>query len=182
MASAGGRNIAPGDRLVRLGRDRRGATLVEFGLVVIPFLALILAVVQTCITLFTQQAMDTATEKVARLVMTGQARASAMSRSAFKTAVCERLPDYMDCGSVMVDLTAYSAISEADVSPPVLTFAQGKPTNNWSYDLGEGGEVVRVRIMYLAPSVMGPLGFTLANQPNGKRLLISSAIFRNESA
>lgn len=165
-----------------LKRDSRGATIVEFGFVIIPLIATILAAVQTCIMLFSQQTMETASEKVSRLVMTGQAQAANMSQTAFKTLVCSKLPSFIPCSSVMIDVTAYSAISLVPTQNPVLTYSNGQVSNSWNYDLGEEGEVVRMRIMYLAPSAFGPLGFTLANQPNGKRLMVSTSVFRNESS
>lgn len=162
--------------------DSRGAVIVEFGFVIVPLIATILAAIQTSILLFSQQAMETASEKIARLVMTGQAQGANMTQNSFKALVCETLPSFMPCSSVMVDVTAYLDISLVDTQTPALTYNRGQVSNSWNYKLGGQGEIVRMRIMYLAPTVFGPLGSSLSNQPDGKRLLISTSVFRNESS
>jgi Flp pilus assembly pilin Flp len=169
-------------RLALLKRDSRGVTIVEFGFVAIPLVATILAAIQTTIMLFTQQALETTSEKVARQIMTGQAQAAKMNQTQFKAEVCKKLPSLIPCSAVMVDVAAYSAVSMVGTANPTLTYSGNNVTNSWDYDLGEEGEIVRLRIMYLAPSAFGPLGFTLADQKNGKRLLVSTSVFRNESS
>jgi Flp pilus assembly protein TadG len=164
-----------------LRSDRRGATLVEFGFIVIPLIAIVLAVVQVAITLFTQQTLETATEKTARLVMTGKNRADNTTQAAFKTLVCGKLPSFVNCTDVMVDVAAFPTVAAADTSNPTITYSNGVPSNSWSYNPGGDGEIVRLRIMYLASSAAGPLNFTVANQPNGKRLMIATLIFKNET-
>jgi len=165
----------------RLATDKRGVAVVEFGLIVIPLIAIILAVVQMCVTLFIQQTLETATEKAARLIMTGQNREANTSRANFKTLVCSKLPSLVPCSDVMVDVAAYSTVSAVDTATPTITYQNGTPNNSWSYDPGEDGEIVRLRVLYLAPSAYGPLNFTLANQPNGKRLMLATMIFKNET-
>jgi Flp pilus assembly protein TadG len=162
--------------------DSRGAVIVEFGFVIVPLIATILVAIQTSILLFSQQAMETASEKIARLVMTGQAQGANMTQSGFKTLVCNTLPSFMPCSAVMVDITAYSDISLVDTQNPSLTYTNGQVSNSWNYKLGGQKEIVRMRIMYLTPTIFGPLDSSLANQPDGKRLLISTSVFRNESS
>ena len=42
------------------------------------------------------------------------------------------------------------------------------------------GSIVVVRVMYLWPVFLGPLGLNLSNQPSNKRLLMATAAFKNE--
>jgi hypothetical protein len=50
-----------------------------------------------------------------------------------------------------------------------------------SWSPGNPGDVVVLQIMYLWPVVGGPLGFSLTTpNSNGNRLLMSTAVFRNE--
>jgi len=53
-------------------------------------------------------------------------------------------------------------------------------TNQWSYSPGNPGDIVVVQVMYQWPVVLGPLGFNLSNVGNGNRLLVSTAVFKNE--
>ncbi|NIJ16458.1 TadE/TadG family type IV pilus assembly protein [Sphingobium vermicomposti] len=169
-------------KLTQLAQDVRGAAIIEFAFVAAPLIALILAVFQTSISLFTQQTLETAAEKVGRVVMTGQASSANMTATQFKNLTCSKLPSFMPCSSVMIDVNAFTSISSISTSKPNITYDNsGNVSNSWKFDLGDQGDIVIMRIMYLSPSAYGPLGFTLANQPNGKRLMVSTLVFKNES-
>lgn len=155
--------------------------LIEFAMVVGPFLALLLATFETTITLFTQQVLETASEKAARTILTGTAQRANTTATQFKNNICATLPSYMKCSSVMVDISVASSISNANTSSPTLTYdSNGNLTNTWSYNVGGPGDVVVVKTMYLLPQVAGPLGFNLANVQGKNRLLMSTYVFRNE--
>ncbi len=59
--------------LRRFGRDRRGATAIEFALIALPFFALMMAILETFLTFFASQTIETAVNRGARLIRTGQA-------------------------------------------------------------------------------------------------------------
>lgn len=169
-------------KLTHLAKNVRGAAIIEFAFVAAPLIALILAVFQTSITLFTQQTLETAAEKVGRVIMTGQASSAKMTATTFKNLVCSKLPSFMPCSAVMIDVNAFASISSISTSKPNISYDnKGAVSNKWNFNLGDPGQVVIMRVMYLSPSTYGPLGFTLANQPDGKRLMVSTLVFKNES-
>jgi Flp pilus assembly protein TadG len=162
-------------------RDDSGATILEFTIVAAPFLALILANLETSIMLFTQQVLDTTTEKIARRLMTGQVQSADTSQADFKQEVCDDLPSFMACNRVMVSVQKAADFNSANTGAPVITFnSHGQVTNHWDYDFGDPGDIVIMKAFYRWPAVSGPLGFNLANLSNGDRLLMSTAIFKAE--
>lgn len=170
----------------RLGRDlcgnRRGATLIEFAVVSAPFIALLLAVVQTTLTMFTQQVLETVAEKSNRLIQTGAVQRATLSQSAFRNQVCSKLPAYLKCQNLMVDVQVSNSFGEVSTNLPAFTYDNsGNVTNTWSFNPGGPGDVVVVRLMYLFPVVVGPLGFNLSNMRGGKHLLVATAAFKNET-
>jgi hypothetical protein len=81
----------------------------------------------------------------------------------------------------MVDVQTAPSFAGANTSTPTLTFDKsGNVTNAWQYQPGSPGDIVVVRVMYQWPVFLGPLAFNLSNLSNGKRLLVSSAAFKNE--
>ena len=81
----------------------------------------------------------------------------------------------------MINVQNYSSFSSASTATPTLTFnAQGQVSNNWSYNAGNPNDIVVIQVMYQWPMILGPLGFDMANLSNGNRLLISTAVFKNE--
>ena len=119
-------------RAMRFHADKRGSVAVEFGLVAIPFLALLFAIFQTALVVFTGQVLDSALQDAARLIMTGQAQS--MTASAFATSVCGRIPALFNCtnaytnGSLQFDIRAPSSFANAVLTPPTVS----GNTINWA--------------------------------------------------
>jgi hypothetical protein len=81
----------------------------------------------------------------------------------------------------MVDVQTAPSFAGANTSTPTLTFDKsGNVTNAWQCQPGSPGDIVVVQVMYQWPVFLGPLAFNLSNLSNGKRLLMSSAAFKNE--
>jgi Flp pilus assembly protein TadG len=165
-----------------LQRNDRGATAVEFGLICLPFFALLIATLQMGVTFFAQQALETAGDKAARAILTGTAQKASMTQAQFKTLACSKIPTaIMDCSKLVVEVQTLSSFSSADLSQPTLTFdASGNPTTATPYVPGAPGSIVMVRVSYPFGIMTGPLGFNISNLSNGKRLLMATSIIRTE--
>ncbi|AHY51254.1 pilus assembly protein [Bradyrhizobium japonicum] len=169
------------NRCAAFAGDRSGATAVEFALVAAPFLALVIALIQTFLVFFAQQMLETVVRQSARLVMTGQVQSAQMNQAVFKQKVCDQIVILFNCSGLMVDMQVATSWSSANTATPTLTFdGSGNVTNSWQYNPGDSGDIVVLRVMYVWPVVLGPLGFNLSNLSNGNRLLMSSAAFQNE--
>ncbi len=162
-------------------RNGGGAAALEFGLVAAPFLALIVALFQTGMVFFASRVLDEIVANSARYVMTGQAQTSGMTQSGYLNYVCSQTLALFNCQDFMINVQNYNSFSAANMSTPTLTFdGEGNVTNSWAWSPGNPGDVVVVQVMYQWPVVLGPLGFNLANLSNGNRLLVSTAVFKNE--
>jgi Flp pilus assembly protein TadG len=167
--------------LARFFRRRDGSAAVEFAMVSLPFLGLVFAIVQTAIIFMAQQQLETATEQAGRLLLTGQAQNGGWTQAQFTTKVCAQIYALFNCNKVMVDVQTATAFTSANTGAPTLTFnTSGAVTNTWAYQPGNPGDIVVMRVMYQWPLVKGPLSFNLSNLSNGDRLLIATAVFRNE--
>lgn len=186
-----------------LAADTRGAVLVEFALVAAPFFALIFATLITALIMFSQQALDTSAEAVAREIMTGQVQNGSVkvidpatgdpvdinSNARLKTRVCEKIAangfGFLKCDNVMVSLTRLATFSSANYNPVTLNFdpVTGAVTNPpGNFDSIGQEEIGLVTVYYRWPKLMGPLlGFTTSNQSNGERLMVSNSIFKTET-
>jgi Flp pilus assembly protein TadG len=177
------------NRCAAFVEDSRGATAVEFAIVAAPFLALIIALIQTFLVFFAQSHLESVVQQASRQIMTGQTQSQTsgdtvlQAQTAFQQTVCNQIVILFSCSGMMVDVQVATSWSATNTSAPTLTYnSQGAVTNTWQFNPGNAGDIVVVRVMYLWPVFMGPLGFTLSNQPNGSRLLMSTAAFQNEPA
>ena len=178
---------------IGLRRDVRGATIIEFALVVGPFIALVFAILQTSLIYFAQEALETSVEAAARSVITGQAQATdasgassgtsqAQLQANFKTAACKSLPDFMSCSNLLVDVRSATSWSALDTSVPTITFdANGNVNNQSSYSLGAQGSVIMVRLMYLWPVQAASMIPGLATVSNGKHLIVATSVAKTET-
>ena len=169
-----------------LFRCRKGATAVEFALVAAPFMALLVAILQSALVFFAGRVLDEITEEASRYIMTGQAQQGGISQSAFKTYVCTGsntsalVSALFTCSNIMINVQSYADFASASTSSPTLTFNNGNVSNTWSYNTGNPGDIVVVQVMYQWPVVLGPLSMNLSNLSNGNRLLVSTAVFKSE--
>lgn len=175
------RRRRPFRHLFRTVRDRRAVAALEFAVVVGPFLALMLASLQIPLIYFADEALQGAAIQAGREIMTGQAQQSGMTQAAFKQAVCGLLGAMFSCSNIMVDIESASNFSSINTGSPTVTYGRnGQPNNNWAYSPGGPDDVVIVRVMYNWPVMASALIPGLANQPGGQRLLIGTAVFKNE--
>jgi Flp pilus assembly protein TadG len=162
-------------------RREDGAAALEFALVAAPFIALMLAGLQTALAMFAGQVLESAVADSSRELLTGAAQNAGLSQSGFATAVCNKVQALFNCSKLMIDVQTASSFAAANTSSPTLTFdAHGNVTNSWSYNPGNPGDIVVMRVMYQWPVFLGPLGMGLANEGNGNLLLIATATFKNE--
>jgi Flp pilus assembly protein TadG len=162
-------------------RRQDGAAALEFALVAAPFIALLLGSLQTALACFAGQVLETAVFESSRLILTGSAQNQSMSQSGFAQAVCGKVAALFNCNSLMIDVQTASSFGSANTGAPTMSYdANGNVTNAWQFNMGNPGDIVVMRVMYLWPVFTGPLGLNLANQSNGKLLLTSTAVFKNE--
>jgi Flp pilus assembly protein TadG len=171
-----------------LARNQRGTTATEFGLLAIPFFAIIGAILETSMTFFAGQVLDSAVQDATRKVLTGQAQGSAWTASDFRNEICDGLYGLFDCSKLKIKvstITSFSDTSAAVVNPidPTCTDPDD-PSGCWqiveSYNPGAGSSIVLVQAYYKWPVIVNFGGFNLANQPDGSRLLATVRVFRNE--
>ena len=166
--------------LSRLRSEAGGAVLLEFALVAGPFIAILLAVLQTALIFFSDQLLQTATQSVAREILTGNVQQTPMTQADFKALACSKLPTFMNCTDLTVDVTKVTSFANADTSNPLATYTAGVPSFPNRWQVGGAGDIIMVRLVYPWSVVGAPNGLTLASLTNGKFLLVGTTLTRTE--
>jgi Flp pilus assembly protein TadG len=177
--------------LLRFRRNRRGSAAVEFALVAPIFFALLFAIIETAIIFFASQVLETVTQNSSRTILTGQAQtgsvtacqvsgvATPCTQATFKQFVCSQIPAlFFDCSSLYVDVSSYSSFSS--VTLPSHIDSAGSFDTTMSYNAGNAGDIVVVRLFYQWPLYVTGLGYNISNLAGSKRLLVATAAFKNE--
>lgn len=176
------RAALPRLRIVRrFAQGTDGMTTVEFGLVALPFLALLFAILETTMIFLAGQTLESAVADSARLVLTGQAQTQGFQQADFKNAVCARVHGLLDCANgLQVDVRTYSSFSAINNAPPIDSHGNLQ-TSSFGYTPGNACDIVVVRLMYQWPVYFSMLGLDkLANLNGSMRLIMATAAFRNE--
>ncbi len=164
----------------RFVRQESGVAAVEFGMVGVPFLALIFAILETSVIFFAGQALETAVANSGRLIMTGQAQTQGFDQNAFKNAVCAKIFGLFDCANgITIEVKSFPSFAAMTMPQPLD--ANGNFVNNFGYDPGGPCSIVLVRLFYQWPVYVSLLDVNkLNNMAGGKRLLVATSAFRNE--
>jgi Flp pilus assembly protein TadG len=158
-------------------RRQDGNAIVEFALVAAPFLALLMAILETALVFFAQQVLQTATTQASRLIMTGQAQSGGETAAQFQQAVCNDAAVIFSCSGIYVNVQTFSSFSSVSQLNPL---SNGNFNTTMNYSLGSQGDIELVQVFYQWPVYTAPLGFSLSNMNGNSRLLVATAVFRNE--
>lgn len=164
------------------GRDERGVTAIEFGLLALPFFTVIFAIMQTAIMFLGIQVLDSAVEDASRLVKTGQAQNANYTMTEFRSLVCDYTFNLFDCSQIQLKVAVISSFSSVTTNPTVQTCDVTSCTWSFTQDFqgGSGRDVIQVSAYYRWPLLVTLPYFNLRNQPDNYRLISAIRVFRNE--
>jgi Flp pilus assembly protein TadG len=158
-----------------LGSEGGGAA-VDFALVLLPFLVVLMAIIESAVFLLAGQVLQTSATNAARLILTGQAQNAGDTAAQFKSTVCASLTVMFNCANnLYVDVESFSSFSNISLASP--TNSNGAVNSgSFGYSPGNPGDIVVVRLIYQWPILATGLGFW---GPNANTL-VATVAFRNE--
>lgn len=194
----------------RLRENREGIAAVEFAIIGPAFIALLLAILYTMFVFLAQQMLETAAQSAGRLLLTGSAQTTTlanghvgMDASDFKNAICNGysgttstgdavtaqplLPSMLSCSRLTVNVNTATSYNTGSSTAPTFTYdSNGVITSTgtgYNYQSSGSGSsrIIALQLIYLWPTGIGPLGLTLANQPNGNRMILATSVFTTEA-
>jgi Flp pilus assembly protein TadG len=160
-------------------RNCRGATALEFALIATPLMALIFVCLQMAMYVLVCVSLDNATQRAAREIRMGITTASNSTSTTFRQKVCDNLgwlgADCMD--NLKLDVDSFDNFSTVTLVDPI---ANGDFTTDLNYDIGGASRIQLVRT-YLTWEMFTPfITNSLATMSDGKAVISSKVVFRNE--
>jgi Flp pilus assembly protein TadG len=166
-----------------LARGRRsGTTAIEFALIAVPFLGLLLFVLQLGFVLYAQIAVDYATVRAARLLQVDSAQGLSTSRATFQAATfCPLLAPLLACTNVLIGLHQVTPdyLTDLKATPQKTSGVLAQPS---SFTPGQSGALMVLQVTYFGPAFTWPVTLRPAATYNGASgtAIVSSAPFANE--
>jgi Flp pilus assembly pilin Flp len=178
VASVGSSFKRP-SRFDRFARDPSGASALEFALVAVPLILLLLATLQVGLIFFGNMTLEFATDQGARMIRTGQAQQKGFDAAGFKKEVCKHLTVMLPCAKLQLDVRTFESFGSSELTQPLDD--GGNLKSNFSYEPGEGGDVIVVRAFYPWDLTINlPSLIRMSNMSGNSRLLVATVAFRNE--
>lgn len=167
----------------RFARAKKGSTAIEFGLVAVPFFMLMIGVAEVAMVGFTQTTLDLAVSDRVREIRTGQAQANGVTYDEIQTELCAGMRRLLvvDCEeNLFLDVDSFTSFVDAAAAFDNPIVNGELQANGFGFDPGTRQDVVVIRAYYRW-QVLTPLFENIfANAGNGDRILVSTAMFRNE--
>ena len=161
-------------------REERATTAVEFSMIGIPFILMIVGIVEMSLMFTVQSVIQQATFDAARLIRTGQLQQGELGdpEVAFRQAVCDFAALVVSCDKIQYSVEVMNEFSDARDKP--AEFDDEGNLEERVFDPGVENDVILVRVAYNFPirtPMMKPL---LANVDGTKRSIFSTMIFQTE--
>jgi Flp pilus assembly protein TadG len=162
-------------RVLKARRDERGAAMIEFAIIALPFLGLLLGMLEVGLIFWGGYELDNATLAASRLIKTGQAQSGNKVQSDIVAAICDKVAILSGCASSLT-LTVRTVSSFACVANPTCLASSGA---EGSYNAGKGSEIELVTASYVWPLFNFATVALLAND-HGNHRITSTVVFQNE--
>ena len=167
----------------RFKGSEEGSAAIEFGMVALPFLMLIFAILETAVGFFAAQVFESGVDVVGRRIRTGQVRstgASAVTASQVRDEICSKTLGMFTCSGIKLNVKSYPTFPGTPLTTP--TTAGGDLDDSaFTFDSGSSGSIVVVRAYYEWPIFLDYLWQNVSSgMSNGKRLLVATTAFQNE--
>lgn len=160
-------------------RNREGTTAIEFAFVAIPFFLLLFGILEIGLSFFANQVLNNAVMDAARLIRTGQAHAQGFNQETFKAQIMDSVAGFpISADRLTLDVEKIQGFG--GFTPKQLIDDTGNVTQDTGYDHGQAGDIIIVRALYRWPLVSALMKTNYGDLGSGDRLLVATAVFRNE--
>lgn len=163
----------------RATADTGGTTIIEFSILLFPFLALVLFIMEIGLQLFITSALDNAVRKASRQIQIGAVHAGDMSGVEFKGMICKAIPVPSACENLILSVNRLNNWSDVTSRFGGFNDRRLETPKEDDFCLADGKAIVLVRSFLKLPVITG---FWLVSDPNGtgERGVTANHLFRME--
>ncbi|MBX4949676.1 pilus assembly protein [Rhizobium binae] len=170
------KKLAP---LRRLLGDRQGVAAIEFAILALPLFIMLFGIIEVSLMFFVNSALDASVHKISRMIRTGEVASSKITLAGFKAKICDDMLLSFNCSTdLVVKVNVLSDLSSATSTDPIDN--SGNLAVTETFDVGKGGDYILVQTFLPWDTVVNFLTLSSAQLSDGRYLLGSSALFRNE--
>lgn len=164
-------------------REERGVAAVEFSLVGLPFIFMIIGVIEMSMMFASQSLLEYGTSQGARMIRTGQVQQGG-GEDVFRDAVCDAVSitpgrEFIPCEDIQYQVITLDSFGDAADEPPP-EFDQDGNLLDQSFDAGDVNDIVMIRVAYRYKILTPLMSSLLTNNNDNSRLMVSTAVLQTE--
>ena len=156
----------------------RGSTAVEFALIGIPFILMVIGIIEMALMFTSQSLLESSTNEAARQIRIGAVQQGG-GVDAFDDVLCDNASIMMDCDEIQYQVESVESFEEAQ-SLPDASFDDEGNLENQGFDPGGVSDVVLIRIAYKYAIKTPMMKTILSNNNDGNRVLLSTVVLQTE--
>lgn len=164
----------------RWKKETTGTTAIEFSLVAIPFITMMLGIVEIALMYTAGSLLEGSTAAAARMIRTGQLQILNPTdpEAVFREALCSNIRALVSCNSIQIEVVQLpdGFMDAADYAPQ---FDEDGNLITRTFTMGGSSDVVLIRTAYRYP-FMTPLLTPILGGASGSRLLMSTVVLETE--
>ena len=163
-------------KLWRYNRD--GSTAVEFALIGIPFIFMVIGIVEMALMFTATSLLEASTAEAARQVRTGAIQQET-GEEGFTDALCDFAAVLIPCEDLQYQVVALDNFGEAEDFPDAEFDEEGN-LEDQQFDPGGVSDVVMIRVAYKYPIKTPMMQLMLTNNSDNNRIMLSTIVLQTE--
>jgi Flp pilus assembly protein TadG len=161
----------------RFRKDEEGATAIEFGMLLMPFMLLLFGIIECSLAFFAGQMLESAVDNVGRKIRTGQLDNS-LTQAQFKTEICNETSILFTCNNLKIDLEVAATFDDLNDPPTPVNGVLDNAAYTFTPPCPE--QIAMVTVSYDWPSYTNLIAERISDLSSGGILLNAVAVFRTE--
>lgn len=159
-------------------QNEDGVTAVEFALVGLPFLLMVIGIIEMSLMFTSQSLLEASTAQAARQIRTGAVQQGG-GEEAFTEALCDFASVFIPCEDIQYQVVALENFGDAEGFPPP-TYDENGDLEDQGFDPGGVSDVVMIRTSYTYPIKTPMMQVLLTNNDGSSRIMISTIVLQTE--
>ena len=167
------------DNFVCFARREDGTTAIEFSLMVVPYVFLVVGIIELSLMYASAAMLEGATGSAARLIRTGQIQQPSVTdpQQMFEDAICSYATVLINCNDVQIEVVVMASYNDfAGLAPSFNADGDFVPAG---FNVGGVSDRVLVRTAYRY-SMATPLIGNLLAGPDNSRMFMSTVVLQTE--
>ncbi len=163
----------------RFRKSEDGVAAIEFGMLVLPFMVLLFAIIETALGFFAAQVFEAGVDTVGRRIRTGQVVSNTTSITEVRDEICSRTLGLFTCADIKVDVQKLDSFPDSPLSAP-RDDDGNIDDSGFGFCTGQSGSIIIARVYYEWPIFLDYMWRNSTNLSNGKRVFAATTAFQNE--